>query len=127
VPNAQKAQVATPFVVRPAASTVGTVAPTAQAPASRPTPLVPVRPAPVEAAVPPTVAPSRPAVLYVKISHATIRDGAGTRFKLLSQVPKGTRLQLLEAGGTDVDRWFRVRLANGDEGWVAASAVSPNP
>jgi len=124
VANAQKAQVATPFVVRAAAPVAGTVVPARQAT------VVPPRSAPVEAAlVPPPVQPPRliPEALYVKIGLASIREGAGSRFRLLSQVPNGTKLQVLEAGGTDLDRWFRVRLANGQEGWVAASAVSLNP
>jgi hypothetical protein len=126
--NAQTVEVATPFVVRTAAS-VASAVPPPSVPATAAT-AAPARPPAVEAAV---VAPSVqaprvvPEALYVKIAAASIRDGAGVKFKLLSQVPQGTRLQVIEAGGTDADRWFKVRLANGQEGWVAASAVSPNP
>ena len=126
--NAQKVEVATPFVVRPAAP-VASAAPPPSVSATAAT-AAPARPPAVEAAV---VAPSVqaprvvPQALYVKIAAASIRDGAGVKFKLLSQVPQGTRLEVIEAGGTDADRWFKVRLANGQEGWVAASAVSSNP
>jgi hypothetical protein len=128
VPNAQKAQVTTPFVVRPAASVASAV----KAPAvpATTTAAAPSRPPTVEAAVvAPSAQPPRvvPQALFVKIAAASIRDGAGVKFKLLSQVPQGTKLHVLETAGTDTDRWFKVRLANGQEGWVAASAVSANP
>lgn len=127
--NAQKAEVATPFVVRTAAPVAGATPPPTLSSTTAAT-ATPSRPPTVEAAV---VAPSvqaprlTPEALYVKIAAASIREGAGARFKLLSQVPQGTRLQVLETGGTDADRWFKVRLANGQEGWVAASAVSLTP
>lgn len=130
VPNAQKVQAATPFVVRADAPAARPVLPVSQSPAPVQTPATVIAPraAPLEVvAVPPAVQPSRPEALYVKIGLASIREGAGVGFKLLSQVPKGTKLHVLEAGGKDADRWFRVRLANGQEGWVAASAVSLNP
>lgn len=126
VANAQKVEVATPFVVRTAAPVASAVPP----PSATAATAVPARPPTVEVAVvPPGVQAPRvtPQALYVKIAAASIRDGAGVKFKLLSQVPQGTRLHVLEAGGTEADRWFKVRLANGQEGWVAASAVSLNP
>jgi hypothetical protein len=114
--DARKVDIATPFVVRTATPVVGT------------SPALPVRPQPVEKVSPGIPAPQPvPQALYVKIAAASIREGAGARFKLLRQVPQGTRLQLLEAGGTETDRWFKVRLAGGQEGWVAASAVASNP
>jgi hypothetical protein len=129
VANAQKAQVSTPFIVRSAAIGARAAQPAAQPQATVVT-VAPPRPAAVEAsAVPPTVQAPRlvAQTLFVKIGLASIREGAGSRFRLLSQAPKGTKLQVLEAGGTDADRWFRVKLPNGQEGWVAASAVSLDP
>jgi hypothetical protein len=127
VAGAQKVEVATPFVVRTAAPVASAVPPPTLPAAAAATA---ARPPTVEAAVVPPAAQAPriiPQALYVKIAAASIREGAGVRFKLLSQVPQGTKLQVLEAGGTEQDRWFKVKLTNGQEGWVAASAVSPSP
>jgi uncharacterized protein YgiM (DUF1202 family) len=43
---------------------------------------------------------------------------------VITKVPKGTKLELIEEGGTGRDRWFRVKLASGQVGWIAASAVT---
>jgi len=110
-------------------------APTAQAVAPAPTPKPSAAPATVtpappsrlpvtKVAVPPApVQPPDPDIVYVKVPLANIRDGAGAGFKVLARVPRGTPLAVLQTGGTEQDRWFKGRLANGQEGWVAASTV----
>jgi len=35
-----------------------------------------------------------------------------------------SRLQVLEGGGTAENRWYKVKLSAGEEGWVAGSAVN---
>jgi uncharacterized protein YgiM (DUF1202 family) len=40
---------------------------------------------------------------------------------------KGSRLQVLGDDGKGNDRWFKVKLEDGREGWVASSVVSLEP
>ena len=97
---------------------------TSPGPAPAPSPL-PVAPAP--AAPAPAPAPAAAAlvpaqrVLYVKAHLANFRDGSGTSAKILRVLRQGTRLQVLEARND----WLRVRLDDGQEGWVAESVTSP--
>jgi hypothetical protein len=72
------------------------------------------------------VPPPAPQVMYVHIPMANLREGAGVRHAILGRVPRGTPLDVLQTSGSGSDRWFRVRLPGGQEGWVAASAVSPS-
>jgi len=87
----------------------------------------PATPAP-SAPRPPTstvaVPPQATSVMYVQIPMANIREGAGVGYAVVGRIPRGTRLDVLETRGSDADRWFRVRVAGGQEGWVAASALS---
>ena len=74
--------------------------------------------------------PARVAIgsfLFVKLSTANIREGAGTSFRILATASKGVRLQVLEEGGSGNDRWYRVKADGGQEGWVAGSAVTATP
>jgi SH3-like domain-containing protein len=61
-----------------------------------------------------------PQVLYVKTHLANFRQGAGTSQKILRVLRQGARLQVLETRTT----WLRVRLDDGQEGWVAESVTS---
>lgn len=61
-----------------------------------------------------------PKVLYVKAQLANFREGAGTSMKILRVLRRGARLEILE----ERNDWFRVRLDDGQEGWVAASVTS---
>jgi hypothetical protein len=77
-----------------------------------------------EAAIPPAPAAQ---TLYVKVGTANLRAGAGTNFRVVATVPRGTQLAVVSVGGRDNDRWYRVRLTDGREAWVAGSAVSTDP
>jgi SH3-like domain-containing protein len=66
------------------------------------------------------VATPAPKVLYVKTHLANFREGAGTTMRILRVLRQGTRLEILE----ERDDWFRARLDDGQEGWVAASVTA---
>jgi SH3-like domain-containing protein len=59
-------------------------------------------------------------VLYVKTHLANFREGAGTSRKILRVLRQGARLQVLE----NRTAWLRVRLDDGQEGWIAESVTS---
>jgi SH3-like domain-containing protein len=61
-----------------------------------------------------------PKVLYVKTHLANFREGAGTAAKILRVLRRGARLEVLETRND----WFRVRVDDGQEGWVAESVTS---
>jgi SH3-like domain-containing protein len=56
----------------------------------------------------------------VKTHLANFREGAGTNVKILRVLRRGARLQVLETSSD----WLRVRLDDGQEGWVAESVTS---
>lgn len=114
-------------------------APTPEAPpvASQPQ-AGPAAPAPIPpsqqrqqiATPPPKVPqPSAPAsgpearVVYVKWKTVSLREGPGTNFKSLAEIKKGTALEIIE----EKEQWFRVRLEDGQEGWVGKATTSENP
>jgi hypothetical protein len=84
---------------------------------------------------PQTIAPSTsalprgvlPQTVTVKLSSANLREGAGTTFKIVGSATRGTRLVVLGEGGGGNDRWFRVKLDDGREAWIASSVVSVDP
>ncbi len=59
-----------------------------------------------------------PAVI-VKASIANVRKGAGTKYSVLFQAEKGVSFRLLKKSG----KWFNVRHADGEEGWIHSSLV----
>jgi SH3-like domain-containing protein len=67
----------------------------------------------------PTVAPARK-TLYVKTHLANLREATGTSGKILRVLRRGARLEVLETRND----WFRVRLEDGQEGWIAESVTS---
>ena len=62
-------------------------------------------------------------VMFVKWPQVSLRDGPGTNFKATIQVQKGTALEVVEEKGN----WYRVRLEDGQEGWVGKATVSESP
>jgi hypothetical protein len=62
--------------------------------------------------------------LSVTVASANLRAGPGTTFKILATATRGARLELIESGGKESDRWYKVRLSDGREAWIAASVVS---
>lgn len=73
--------------------------------------------------VPPQASAPPSRVVYVKWTQVSLRDGPGTNFKATAQVQKGTALEVVE----EKNNWYRVRLEDGQEGWVGKATVSESP
>ena len=59
-------------------------------------------------------------VRYVKSHFANLREGGGSSMRILRVLRQGARLEVLE----ERQEWYRVRLEDGQEGWVAASVTA---
>lgn len=57
---------------------------------------------------------------YVKVSSLNVRNGANIQSQIIGNVVTGQKLQVLEQS----DKWSRVRLENGSEGWVYSDYIS---
>ena len=68
----------------------------------------------------PPPAPELKRTLYIKPAQANFREGPGVTARILAVLKKGTRLEVLE----EENHWYRVKLADGREGWVAESVVT---
>src|SRR5262245_41352243 len=68
-----------------------------------------------------------PAVVYVRNQIANLREGAGVNYRILSTAPRGTQFAVVGEAGPEQNRWYKVKLADGREAWVASSAVGVNP
>ncbi|HBH01898.1 MAG TPA: hypothetical protein DDZ42_08250 [Candidatus Rokubacteria bacterium] len=107
-----------------------TVGPT-QAPP--PVPPIPAATAPVAppsqpvAAIPPPSTPPPASettpILYVKTQFANMRAEPGNTARVLAILKKGMKLTVLD----EKSEWYRVKLEDGREGWVAPSVVSIQP
>jgi len=64
-----------------------------------------------------------PEVVYVTAPAVNVREGAGETFKVLATVQKGTKLRVMDGK----DEWYKVRLDDGREGWIANWLVSTQP
>jgi curli biogenesis system outer membrane secretion channel CsgG len=62
-------------------------------------------------------------VVYVKWRTVSVREGPGSNFKSLTEIKKGTALEVLEEKG----QWIRIRLEDGQEGWIGKATISENP
>ena len=62
-------------------------------------------------------------VVYVKWKTVSLREGPGTNFKSIAEIKKGTALEVLE----DKGQWIRVRLEDGQEGWIGKATTSETP
>ena len=74
-------------------------------------------------AQPPTRVPAAPAPrerLAIKTSLANLREGPGTRARIVGVLKQGTRVEVLE----EKEQWYRVRAEDGREGWIAESVTS---
>lgn len=122
------AAVATPAVTRSATSDLVNISLPVTAPAPPPdAPEVTVAAVLEEVVEAPTpepeeevVANPEPAPLdmrYVAGSLVNLRDGPGTAYLVLDQVPGGTQAEVLEV---DASGWARIRVpSRGSEGWMA--------
>ena len=79
------------------------------------------RSGPPQPTVPASGAEAR--VVYVKWRTVSLREGPGTNFKSISEIKKGTALEVIE----DKGQWLRVRLEDGQEGWIGKTTTSENP
>jgi outer membrane biosynthesis protein TonB len=104
----------------PAPPAATATAPAAPAPAPPPAPAPMPAPAPQE---PPKAAAESPQTLVVSVGRANLRENPDTKSKILSVVTKGTKVTVVSKG----DQWYRVKLGNGTEGWLAESVVQPAP
>jgi len=59
-------------------------------------------------------------MVYVNVTTANVRTGAGTQHPVLKVVPNGYPLKVLSKQGT----WYKVQLKDERIGWVAQSTVS---
>ncbi len=72
--------------------------------------------------VPPAAAaPAR--ILYVAWPVVSLRAGPAMTAKALLELKKGTGLSGLEEKG----QWLRIRLEDGQEGWIGKATVSEVP
>jgi uncharacterized protein YgiM (DUF1202 family) len=100
----------------PAAKPAPSPAPaTAQPKPTAPPPAAPTQP---EAAKPPADAPQ---ALVVRVGRANLRERPDTKARIIHVLNKGTRVTVVSKG----NQWYRVRLADGTEGWLAESVVTP--
>ena len=95
----------------------------APAPAPAPTP-APAAPPPAPAGPPPgqepvAAAPASGRALVIRAAQANFRAGPGTNARIVAVLRKGTRVEALEAR----NQWYRVKLADGREGWIAESVA----
>lgn len=88
-------------------------------PSAKPRP--PAAPAPPPAPESPAPTTDSPAVLLIGVPMANIRGGGDTKSRIIKSLRMGTRLTVI---GRE-NHWYRVRLEDGTEGWVAESVTSP--
>ncbi len=62
-------------------------------------------------------------IVYVNWPAASLREGPGLNFRILSELKKGIPLEVLE----EQSQWFRVRLEDGQEGWIGKATISYTP
>jgi hypothetical protein len=79
---------------------------------------------------PPPLPPETPAPQgHVIWAYVNLREGPGTKYKVVGNIKKGTTFTILE----DKGGWLHIRLEEGKEAWVAKSAtslvhqISPSP
>jgi uncharacterized protein YgiM (DUF1202 family) len=109
---------APPAAPPPAPAKPATPAPSAQA--QRPPATSPPAPAPAPTPPPKVEAPQ---TLTINVARANMREAPDTKAKILQVLTRGTRVTVVSKG----NQWYRVKLENGTEGWVAESVVTPAP
>jgi hypothetical protein len=81
---------------------------------------------PAQAPAPPPPA-SMPEVVYVRVATVNIREAAATGAKLVATARKGNKLLVLDESQSGQEKWYKVRLEDGREGWVASWLVATEP
>jgi hypothetical protein len=82
-------------------------------------------PPPPVVETPKTVSPSAPPPRILpktEVARATVnlREGPGTKYKVVGKVRKGTSLAILE----EKEGWYHVRLESSKEAWISKTAIS---
>jgi N-acetylmuramoyl-L-alanine amidase len=67
-----------------------------------------------------TPSPEPREALAIKTSLANLRETPGSKGRIIGVLKQGTRVEVLE----EKDQWFRVRVEDGREGWVAESVTT---
>jgi Bacterial SH3 domain len=75
-------------------------------------------------AAPPAPAPAR--MMRVTAASVELRAGPSPNSRAVARIPRDEAVEVLEDRRSGRDRWYRVRLVNGDEGWIPATAAAPN-
>ncbi len=81
---------------------------------------------PAQAPAPPPQA-SMPEVVYVRVASVNVRETAATGAKLVATARKGNKLLVLDESQNGQEKWYKVRLEDGREGWVASWLVATEP
>jgi SH3 domain-containing protein/outer membrane protein with glycine zipper len=55
------------------------------------------------------------------VGKGNVREGPGTTHKIIGAILPAERFLVLERSAQDTNRWYKIRLENGREGWVASS------
>ncbi len=104
----------------PAPAAQAAPAPPPPSPAPAPAAAAPPGPAPAAAPAPAAQPPAVPRAMVISAVRANFRAGPGTSAKIVAVLRKGTRVEVLE----ERDQWYRVKLADGREGWIAESVAA---
>ncbi len=98
------------------------------------TPIPSNTPEPSETPIPPTptLSPTPSATpqtfgIVSSTQRVNVREGPGTNFAAFAALPAGERVEVLETAETAEGTWYRVRLTDGREGWMASSVVRVEP
>ena len=74
--------------------------------------------------VSPAVSETTAETLYVKpITEVTVRAGQGTEYRILAMIRDGSKVEVLEEN----EGWAKIKLTNGQEGWVLRRFLSDQP
>jgi hypothetical protein len=70
----------------------------------------------------PPAPPPKPILRVTEVvwAYVNLREGPGTKYKVIGNAKKGTSLKILEGKGD----WLHIRLEDGSEAWVFKSATS---
>lgn len=74
----------------------------------------------------PSLAPPGPGasrLMRIRAESVDVRAGPGASFRPRARISRDATVELLEDRQTGRERWYRVRLANGDEGWIPAATA----
>lgn len=63
-------------------------------------------------------------IVEVTSKALNVRTEPSSKAKLLAEIRKGETYRVLDStGGTDKDKWFKIRIDNGEDGWVPGKHV----